>query len=277
MPHAIGLYYTLTIELIWYAIVAVLFALGVLHHTERLAWAALAGLAAVGVRCRSLADRHVPFSTGFYIATMFIGTACARYTAGVLPARRLAALVAGAAVVAIAGGWANYERVPAPEATHAAFGLLPAVLPWAVVYAGFLLALRWRHLRFPAGAAVVRPRVVLGLPAAPGRAARGRRRRLRPVGRARSPARRHARGVGALAAVRRGARPGSRAALAGAHPGPLRSGRGRCRYGPRAVTGSRLTTLSRPSPGVSPSSPGRPRAWGGRPRTSSPTRGRRWR
>jgi peptidoglycan/LPS O-acetylase OafA/YrhL len=80
---------------------------------------------------------------------MFIGTACARYTAGALPARRLAALVAGAAVVAAAGGWANYERVPGLAATDAAFGLVPAVVPWALAYAGFFLALRWRTRTFP--------------------------------------------------------------------------------------------------------------------------------
>ena len=149
VPHAIGLYYTLTIELVWYAIVAVLFAVGLLHHTERLAWAALAGLAVVGLTVPLAADRHAPFSTGFYLATMFIGTACARYTAGTLPARRLAALIGGAALVAVVGAWANYERVPGPSATDAAFGLVPAVLPWFVAYSAFLLALRFRTRRYP--------------------------------------------------------------------------------------------------------------------------------
>jgi peptidoglycan/LPS O-acetylase OafA/YrhL len=150
VPHAIGLYYTLTIELVWYALVAVLFALGVLHRTEMLAWLALAGLAVVGLGVPLLADRHVPFSTGFYLATMLVGTACARHVAGTLPGRRLAALLGATALVAVAGAWANYERAPGPSVVDGAFGVTPAVLPWVVAYAGFLLALRWRRRRFPA-------------------------------------------------------------------------------------------------------------------------------
>jgi len=109
----------------------------------------LVGLAAVGLGVPLLADRHVPFSTGFYLATMFVGTACARYAAGTLPARRVGALVAGAGVVAVAGAWANYDKVPGPSVPDGAFGVRPAVLPWVVAYAGFLLALRWRTRRFP--------------------------------------------------------------------------------------------------------------------------------
>lgn len=150
VPHAIGLYYTLTIELIWYALVAALFALGVLHRTEALAWLGLAGLAVVGLGVPLLADRHVPFSTGFYLATMLVGTACARHVAGTLPGPRLAALVGAAAAVAVAGSWANYERVPGPSVVDGAFGVTPAVLPWVVAYAGFLVAIRWRERHFPA-------------------------------------------------------------------------------------------------------------------------------
>jgi peptidoglycan/LPS O-acetylase OafA/YrhL len=40
--------------------------------------------------------------------------------------------------------------VPGPSVPDGAFGALPAVLPWCVAYAGFLLALHWRERRFPA-------------------------------------------------------------------------------------------------------------------------------
>lgn len=151
VPHAIGLYYTLTIELVWYVACAVLFALGWLHATERLAWAAIAGLGAVGVGGPVLLDRHTPFSTGFYLVTMVIGTAFARHAAGALPARRLAALVGAAAVVGLVGGWANYVHVPVPDDPDGALGLTSALLPWAVAYAGVLAAyaLRSRPRAFP--------------------------------------------------------------------------------------------------------------------------------
>lgn len=145
VPHAIGLYYTLTIELGWYAACAVLFALGWLRFTERLTWLALAGLTAVGIGGPLVADRHTPFSTGFYVVTMLVGTALARHAAGTLPTRRLAALLVGTAAVGAIGSWANYVHAPGGGDPDGALGLSSAVLPWAVAYAGVLAAYAIRH------------------------------------------------------------------------------------------------------------------------------------
>ena len=152
VPHAIGLYYTLTIELAWYGVCAALFALGWLHATERLLWAALAGLGAIGVGGPVLFDRHTPFSTGFYAVTMLVGTALARHAAGTLPTRRLAGLVAGTAAVALVGSWANYVEVPGGGDPDGALGFSAAVLPWAVAYGAVLVAYaaRRRPGAFPA-------------------------------------------------------------------------------------------------------------------------------
>ena len=140
VPHAIGLYYTLTIELVWYIACAALFALGWLQATERLVWAALAGLAAVGIGGPLLLDHHTPFSTGFYLLTMLLGTALARHAAGVLPGRRLVAMVAAAAAVAVVGAWANYDRVPGGTDPEGALGLSSTLLPWGVAYLAVLAA-----------------------------------------------------------------------------------------------------------------------------------------
>ena len=151
VPHALGLYYTLTIELVWYVACAALFALGWLHATERLAWVALAGLGAVGIGGPLLLDRHTPFSTGFYLLTMLLGTALARHAAGVLPTRRLVALFAAAAFVAVAGGWANYIEVPAAIDPEGVLGISSALLPWGVAYTAVLVAYatRERGTSFP--------------------------------------------------------------------------------------------------------------------------------
>lgn len=150
VPHALGLYYTLSIELGWYLACAALFALGWLHATERLLWVALAGLAVVGVGAPVLLDRHTPFSTGFYVVTMLAGTALARHAAGVLPGRRLAALLAGVGAVALVGGWANYVEVPGGDA-DGALGYSSAVVPWVVAYLAVLAAyaVRERPAAFP--------------------------------------------------------------------------------------------------------------------------------
>jgi peptidoglycan/LPS O-acetylase OafA/YrhL len=135
VPHAIGLYYTLTIEWVWYAACAGLFALGWLGRTERIAWAALAGLAVVGVGAPLLLDRHTPFASGFYLVTMLVGTALARHAAGVLPGIRVAMLVAGAAGVAVAGSWANYILVPGAVDPEGELGMSSTLLPWVLAYA----------------------------------------------------------------------------------------------------------------------------------------------
>ena len=134
VPHAIGLYYTLTIELVWYVACAALFALGWLGATERVAWAALAGLAVVGIGGPLLLDRHTPFSTGFYLVTMLIGTALARHDGGTLAMPRVLALVTGAAAVAALGSWANYLRVPGAVDPEGELGMSSTLLPWAVAY-----------------------------------------------------------------------------------------------------------------------------------------------
>ncbi|HET7720838.1 MAG TPA: acyltransferase family protein, partial [Acidimicrobiales bacterium] len=149
IPHAIGLYYTLTIELVWYAACAVLFVLGWHRATERLAWAAIAGLGAVGVGVPLLADRHVPFATGFYLVTMLIGTALARHAAGKLAAIRLHLLVAAAAGVAVLGSWSNYVEVPGGVDPEGELGMSSTLLPWVVAYGLVFLAYRFRHVALP--------------------------------------------------------------------------------------------------------------------------------
>lgn len=134
VPHAIGLYYTLTIELVWYVVCAGLLAVGLLHATERVAWAAIAGLAVVGIGGPLVLDRHTPFSTGFYVITMLIGTALARHDEGRLPMPRVLALVAAAAGVAVVGSWANYIRVPGAVDPEGALGMSSTLVPWAVAY-----------------------------------------------------------------------------------------------------------------------------------------------
>jgi peptidoglycan/LPS O-acetylase OafA/YrhL len=149
IPHAIGLYYTLTIELVWYLACAVLFAIGWHRATERLAWIALAGLAVVGVGAPLLADRHVPFATGFYLVTMLIGTALARHAAGTLPAVRLQLLVAGAAGVAVCGSWANYVEVPGGVDPEGELGMSSTLLPWVAAYGLVFAAYGFRHVALP--------------------------------------------------------------------------------------------------------------------------------
>ena len=49
IPHAIGLYYTLTVELVFYTLCAVLFAFGLLGRSVRNAWVVLGGSAVLGL------------------------------------------------------------------------------------------------------------------------------------------------------------------------------------------------------------------------------------
>jgi peptidoglycan/LPS O-acetylase OafA/YrhL len=149
VPHAIGLYYTLTIELLWYVACAVLFTVGLLRRTPLLTAAALGGLLVISVGVPVVADRHVPFASGFYLVTMLVGTCFARHAAGTMSTRALGLVVAGAGVVAAAGSWANYVHVPPPIDPHGVLGLTGALSSWGIAYAVFALGYRLRATTFP--------------------------------------------------------------------------------------------------------------------------------
>ena len=74
IPHAIGLYYTLTVELVFYALCAVLFAFGLLRRSVRNAWVVLVGSVVLGTVAPFVLDHRAPMAGLFYVSSMFIGT-----------------------------------------------------------------------------------------------------------------------------------------------------------------------------------------------------------
>jgi len=82
VPHAIGLYYTLTVELVFYALCAVLFAAGLLSRSVRNAWVVLGGSVVLGTVAPFVIDHRAPMAGLFYVSSMFLGTVVYRYSTG---------------------------------------------------------------------------------------------------------------------------------------------------------------------------------------------------
>ena len=142
-PHAIPLYWSLEFELAFYAVMAVLFAIGMHRRTVELQALAQLGCIALALGLPALLDRHAPLGI-FNIATMFTGTLIYRYTTGAVSR---AALIRGLVLAALAGVtvlgtalWGN--DLLFDDGTHR-FG--PMLAAWVIAYVLFLLGLLiWR-------------------------------------------------------------------------------------------------------------------------------------
>lgn len=150
VPNASGVFYTLTIELLFYALCTALFAAGLLRRSYELAIGAVGVVLASCVVAPLVLDRRLPAAIPFYLASLFVGTALFRWANGEVPRRRLAILLGGIAIAGALTTWVSYDRFGVTEAGKQ-FSFAAAFLPWLAGYALLLgfLALRDRHFGAP--------------------------------------------------------------------------------------------------------------------------------
>src|SRR5919199_917550 len=120
VPPAIGVYATLTLELVFYITCTILFLFKL--HTKSYMWA-----------------------WGVFGLTVF-GTVLYRYYSKVVTKRQLVQLLVAVVCVAIAGTYINYVLYK-KEAEH--FTFLAVMAPWTAGYAFFLGAFTFRNMIFP--------------------------------------------------------------------------------------------------------------------------------
>jgi peptidoglycan/LPS O-acetylase OafA/YrhL len=146
-PHVTSVFWTLTLELMFYAACSLLYNLGAFRWTAWLVWAGQAGLLLVGVAYPLLAQRRFPGGYAMLFLSMFVGTALHRYSIGRLSRRQLQWLLACLALVSLAVSYVCFERFTRtglPLSFHCVW------CTWLAAYAGFLILLPWRGHEMPA-------------------------------------------------------------------------------------------------------------------------------
>jgi peptidoglycan/LPS O-acetylase OafA/YrhL len=154
VEHASGIFYTLTIELLFYAMCSVLFAARLLHRSVALAGLAIGALFLTTVAAPLVLDRRLPAAIPFYLATLFVGVAIHRWRSGAATARDVRRLLLGIGITGALTTWVSYDHFGVTEAGKQ-FAFAGAFLPWLAGYATFLVGLAL------AGRSV--PRAVLGV------------------------------------------------------------------------------------------------------------------
>jgi peptidoglycan/LPS O-acetylase OafA/YrhL len=142
-PHALGLYWTLAFELVFYLAVSALFLLGWHRRSVVLSLTASAGCVVAAVLSGPLLDRPAPLGL-FCLATMFLGTVFHRWHSGEV---RLPVLV-GCVVTALGAGVAMLGST-AGERGPDAPGFVPMLTAWVGAYAVFVAGVALRSRTVP--------------------------------------------------------------------------------------------------------------------------------
>ncbi len=147
-PMASGVYYTLTIELVFYMTCSALFAVGLLRRSYLLAASAVGALTAFCVVLPLILDRRLPAAIPFYLATMFIGTVLFRFAQGTESRARVIVLLSCTAIAGALTTWVSYSHFEVKEGGKQ-FEFAGAFLPWLAAYALVVLAVTQRERSFP--------------------------------------------------------------------------------------------------------------------------------
>jgi peptidoglycan/LPS O-acetylase OafA/YrhL len=140
-PHALGLYWTLAFEMVFYLALSALFLLGRHRSSAALSLAASAGCVVAAVVAEPLLGRSAPLGL-FCLATMFTGTVFFRWHAGTVALRTLVTCV----VTALAAGT---TLLGAAALQPGGRDVVPMLTAWLGAYAIFCTAVALRSRRVP--------------------------------------------------------------------------------------------------------------------------------
>jgi peptidoglycan/LPS O-acetylase OafA/YrhL len=143
-PHALGLYWTLAFEMLFYLAVSGLFLLGWHRRSVVLSLAASACCLGAAALAGPLLGRPAPLGM-FCLATMFLGTVFHRWHAGEVRLRTLAACV-GTALVA---GVAMLGSAAGELAAAGGPGFVPMLTAWLGAHAVFCAGVALRSRAVP--------------------------------------------------------------------------------------------------------------------------------
>jgi peptidoglycan/LPS O-acetylase OafA/YrhL len=145
---AIGLYWTLACELVFYAAMSLLFAVGLSHRTLLVLYVGTAYVAVwFGLRPLLFDEGGFPLQI-FWMLTFVAGTACFRAFSGEAPVKSVVrALVVYAVVIGLVA-WLHFGH-RAPETSETMMKPLASFTAWIAAYAFFFCALWLRDRHIP--------------------------------------------------------------------------------------------------------------------------------
>lgn len=149
--HAIGLYWTLTLELVFYFVFSAMFLVGVNKRTLLFGWLAAGGMFAAGL-IEAATHKKLPVGQMALLSFAFLGTAIFRYYSGLITKNQIQLLTLG---FILGCGVAFYFAFPAPWATHdtpegewSRFAMFSSYMGGIVLF-GLIFMLRAREFSFP--------------------------------------------------------------------------------------------------------------------------------
>jgi peptidoglycan/LPS O-acetylase OafA/YrhL len=146
VPHAMGLYWTLTIEMALYALCSVLFAFGRLKDSMLIAWIGLGAGTLGAVVLPLLLHRRVPGGYILLMLTTLVGTVIYRSVKGTIPKLAATQVIVAFGVLTLASGIINFAE-PMPNSAS----LLSLVLSISLAYGVFMLAVGQIGKPMPSG------------------------------------------------------------------------------------------------------------------------------
>ncbi len=146
-PHVTQVFWTLTLELLFYASCSMLYALGLFRWTGAIGWLGQAGLLLAGVAYPLLTNKRFPGGYAFLFVTMFVGTLFHRFTTHQVSRRQLVGFLALLAPVSLAVSFvtfALFTRTGYPLTFHCVWAV------WLAAYLCFAVGLGRRASSVPA-------------------------------------------------------------------------------------------------------------------------------
>jgi peptidoglycan/LPS O-acetylase OafA/YrhL len=145
-PHVTPVFWTLTLELMFYASCSLLYAIGLMRWTGFVVWIGQAALLLLGVAYPLIFDRRFPGGYVFMFLTMYVGTLFYRCTTGQVSRKLLGASLTSLAIVAVAVSYvcfAVFIRPTYPLTFHCVCAV------WLAAYGCFAIGLYWRAQPMP--------------------------------------------------------------------------------------------------------------------------------
>jgi peptidoglycan/LPS O-acetylase OafA/YrhL len=147
VPHALGIYWTLTYELLFYIGASLLYLAGLHRRSVAVSLAGAGACLAAAVLSGPVLHRPAPLAV-FCLATMFTGTVFHRWHSGATSLRALAGCLAatlGAGAVLLLSSL----RAGAPGDPEGTRSLVPMLVAWTAAYALFCAGVLLRNRRLP--------------------------------------------------------------------------------------------------------------------------------
>jgi peptidoglycan/LPS O-acetylase OafA/YrhL len=146
VPDALGVYWTLSLELLFYIVCSFLFAAGWLRRSFLWAWTAVGAMAISALIAGLIFHRSLPAGRLGLLVTAFVGTAIFTTYSAQTKKRDLYVLLAGLLLSLLIGFWFRFQIYPSATELES-WNMAGVSASWGLAYVvfGVLLMLRNRH------------------------------------------------------------------------------------------------------------------------------------